>query len=980
MFRIWCIFILLFFVIQTQAQTDATYKEYDKEYLTYAFSDPDPIPSGKKIYPYFRFDGFSTEGAMQNWKVVELENDFIRVLITPEIGGKIWTAQEKKTGKHFLYNNEVVKFRDIALRGPWVSGGIEFNFGIIGHTANTATPVDYLVKKNDDGSVSCFISSLDLLTRTRWVLEVKLEKDKAYFITNTFWTNSTAYDKPYYTWMNAAVPARNDLQFLYPGTNSIGHEGETTAWPFNEKGANLSRYSDNAFGGSKSYHILGSHSNYFGVFYEAENFGMVHYSRRNEKLGKKIFLWAQSGRGGIWEDLLTDDSGQYVEIQSGRLFNQNQFGSSFTPFKQIGFAPYSSESLSEYWYPFMSTDGFTGANLVGAFNFKRTKRGLSVKLSPVQALNDTLKIYGKDNSLLYFTKIEAAPMELVKIDLKPISEGEPSYAIIKDVRIEIDKKEKELSRPLEIPEEFDPETSFGLFLQGRDLARFRNFDLAEEKIKASLKKDPLFVPSLVEMAKLKLHRIQNDSAFYFSKRALSINTYHGEANYYYGLAASRLGRDQDALDGFEVASLDVGFGNAAFTALSRHYFKEMNLKVAKEYANEALVRNQENMEALQILHLIARIQKDNALLKETQRSIEDLNPLNHFLRFEEYYVSKDPEDKKDFTELIRNEMPVETYLELAIWYSNLSRMKESREILEMAPINSISLYWLAWLYREDNPERSAEYLIEAERTSPEFVFPFREETVNVLEWARTEQPSWKVDYFLALIHNFRGNKERAQTLVENNNINFAPYYIFKTEIDNEIKVEEKLELVQKAVELDPEQWRYGRILANTLIGTGQNEKAVEVLQKHYSANKNNYVVGMDLVNALIIGEKYQDAEKVLNELNILPFEGATSSRKLYRETKLALAYRAMEEGKYEKALMKIEEAEEWPKSLGVGKPYPDQIDSDLENALKALVYQEMKNNKLYGKYKELVKDKTLLEEPLYKRLREISSNKDQRLF
>ncbi|MHB1148695.1 MAG: hypothetical protein ACYC01_14015 [Lutibacter sp.] len=93
-----------------------------------------------------------------------------------------------------------------------------------------------------------------------------------------------------------------------------------------------------------------------------------------------------------------------------------------------------------------------------------------------------------------------------------------------------------------------------------------------------------------------------------------------------------------------------------------------------------------------------------------------------------------------------------------------------------------------------------------------------------------------------------------------------------------------------------------------------------------------------------------------------------------------LAYEAFEESNYSRTLEKVDEAEEWPRSLGVGKPYPEQIDNDMENALKALIYQEMKNKKLYVKYKELVKDKTLLEEPLYQRLIEISSYKDQKLF
>ena len=114
-------------------------RESRKTFKTYAFSDPDPIARMGPVYPYYRFDGYTDKSVNKDWKVVEMENDFIRVMVLPEIGGKIWGAWDKATGKPFIYYNQVVKFRDIAMRGPWTSGGIESNYGIIGHTPNTAT-------------------------------------------------------------------------------------------------------------------------------------------------------------------------------------------------------------------------------------------------------------------------------------------------------------------------------------------------------------------------------------------------------------------------------------------------------------------------------------------------------------------------------------------------------------------------------------------------------------------------------------------------------------------------------------------------------------------------------------------------------------------------------------------------------------------------------------------------------------------------
>nr|WP_257092266.1 DUF5107 domain-containing protein [Sphingobacterium sp. E70] len=199
--------------------------------------------------------------------------------------------------------------------------------------------MDYLLQEHADGSVSCFIHAFDLLSRSNWTMEIRLEKDKGYFSTRSFWSNSNAVEQPYYTWMNLGVAAGEDLKFLYPGNKYIGHDGDAHSWPIDDKGRDLSNYRENAFGSSKSYHVLGAHSKAFGVYYKDRDNGMARYALREDKLGKKIFLWSQAGDGQIWEKLLTDQSGQYVEIQSGRLFNQNVPSSSLTPFKQIGFAP-----------------------------------------------------------------------------------------------------------------------------------------------------------------------------------------------------------------------------------------------------------------------------------------------------------------------------------------------------------------------------------------------------------------------------------------------------------------------------------------------------------------------------------------------------------------------------------------------------------------------------------------------------------------
>ena len=207
----------------------------DTVYTTYGFSDPNPIPlTSGNVYPYHKYETFDFDSSQRIWKVVVLENDWIRVRIMPEIGGKIWSVYDKTTGKEMFYDNDVVKFREISLRGPWTSGGIEFNYGIIGHAPSCAHPVEWRTETKEDGSVSCYIGVLELLTRTSWTVEINLPKDAVWLKTRSFWHNASGEYQPYYTWANSGVRASSDLELIYPSTYTIGHDGVTTPYPVDE--------------------------------------------------------------------------------------------------------------------------------------------------------------------------------------------------------------------------------------------------------------------------------------------------------------------------------------------------------------------------------------------------------------------------------------------------------------------------------------------------------------------------------------------------------------------------------------------------------------------------------------------------------------------------------------------------------------------------------------------------------------------------
>lgn len=928
--RIISVFFISFACLAAFAQQVSVVKEYKKEYLTYPYSDPNPIPVFGKIYPYYRFDGYTTKGEKRLWKIVELENDYLRIKIFPEIGGKIWSVFDKVAGKEMFYDNEVVKFRDISLRGPWTSGGIEFNYGVVGHSPGCSFPVDYLTRTNEDGSVSCIIGMLDLLTRTRWHVEINLPKDKRWFTTNSFWHNATASAQPYYNWVNTGVAAKEDLEFTYPGTHVIRHDGIVFPWPMDkERNKNLSIWAENNFIGSKSYHITGSHRPYFGAYWRDDDFGMMQYATRDNKIGKKIFSWALSDQGKIWEDLLTDRSGQYVELQSGRLFNQNMVISSHTPYKQIQFAPYATDVWNEYWFPYHGTGGVSDASLYGVTKIEKVLDGLLLKISPLQFVNEALKVYDPEGNLLYEERINLSPA--IPFTRKIRLEDQKAHRITLAYTVLWSEEDQYLERPVETVPDFNRESAYGNYLQGRDLAGLRLYDQAETHIRKALALDPHFIPALAEMASLYDYRMRYDSAFICAQKALSIDQYDPRSNYEYGRAAKRLGKFYDALDGFEVATLTTPLRSAAFTELSKLYFSRQQLDKAAEYAKKSLVNNAYNLEGLQVSYLC-----EPDVNTELLEQIRKLDPLHPFPAFERYFAERSETAKNAFLQSMTCEFPSQSCLELAILYHTLGLEERSREILQLSPVqDGEMLYWLAYLYR--NTDRSAHYLMLADQSDPSFVFPFREECKEVFEWADSVSTSWKPTYCLALLHGFRNNAEHAIQLLYalEDTPDFPPFYVLRASCGKEETKEADL---LKAMQLDPLGWRYVHSLTRHYIGKKEYEKALKTIEPFYTKNRDHFQTGSLYAKVLICNREYTKADKVLSETHILPFEGERGGRLLYQEIKLMLAIQSLEKGRVKQARKKIEESFLWPRNIGTGKPYEENIDNRLEHWLLAMTW------------------------------------------
>jgi tetratricopeptide (TPR) repeat protein len=929
---------------------EAILKQEKRVFKTYPFYDPDPIPKPGRIYPYFKFDGYSKKGKNQEWQVITLENPYIKVYITPQIGGKIWGAFEKSSNRSFIYFNQVVKFRNIAMRGPWTSGGIEMNFGSIGHAPTCSTPVDYDLKKNPDGSVSCVIGAMDLPSRTQWRVNIKLPGNKAFFETESLWYNPSPFRQSYYHWMNAAAKRGDDLKFFYPGTHFIDHSGKVYAWPKDIQGRDISVYKNNNFSSHKSYHVLAQYTEHFGGYWEKSKFGFGNWSSYDDKPGKKLWLWALSRQGEIWKDLLTDkENDQYIEFQSGRLLNQANSKSSTTPFKHAYFDPLGIDQWKEIWFPFKEIGGMVEANPNCVLNVQIHNNILHLGICALKVIDDQLTIQVGD-SLVFSHKLNLQPMGTFKKELKlPHNSSELLVSIKNNMEYNLRKRNKKiLKRPLVQNIQPNPQSAEALFIKGEELARQRDYEAALEVYLKCLKSQPAHINAICRLAELYSRRGDLYKALQYAQKALSIDTYHGGANFIYGVINSELGLFTDAIDGFGWASRSLQYRSAAYTQMAGLYLREKNLDQTKNYALKALDFNAFNLTAIQLLVITNRMENQPLKIRKYFQKILNIDPINHFVGFEKYLLNPSQENLSLFTGLIRNELPQETFLELALFYANLGLKVETIKLLEFAPTNPIIELWLGYLKRED-PGQGDRHLENALKLSPYLVFPFRRETIPVIRWAIKEKNHWKTYYYLALILWNKGRIKEAFDLLKScgHDPDFYPFYISRGNLSLEISKkknichayqESSLSDFKKALKIKSDQWRTWDRLFTYYINHGLNRQALETSENAYKFFPQNYILAMNLARAMLENKKYKQCLSILHKTTILPYEGAREGRNIYRQANILYAAESMRRQKYYLALKYIEKSRLWPENLGVGKPYSP--DERLENYLAALCYEK----------------------------------------
>jgi len=921
---------LSIFYIRTEGQS-VNITEEVRSLDTYGFGKPDPVPilaENPKIFPYFKFDEYEQTSHKKDWKVVTLENDYIKVMVLPEIGGKVWGAIEKSTGKEFLYKNEVIKFRNIAMRGPWTSGGIEFNFGFIGHHPSTASPVNYLTRTNADGSVSCIVGSTDLPSNTTWTVEIRLEKDKAYFETDVAWYNASSLTESYYNWMNAAQPAKNDLEFFLPGNSYIGHNGNAHSWPIDDKGRNLAWYKNNDFEGSKSYHMVGSFDNFFGGYYHDCNFGFGHWSPYEEMPGQKLFLWALSRSGGIWEDLLTDSDGQYVEFQSGRLFNQY---SPKNPISLTGFEPNAMDRWSEIWFPYKEIEGMVDASQDGVLNAEIKEGEIYIGLNALQKLEKKIQVM-VNGKPVFSEKLDLLPMEIFSKTIPAVS-SDSIVVFVEESELYYSNyaKAKELKRPFYSDKNLQITNAEQLFFEGLQALEYRDYKLAEKKLSTLIQMNPAHRDGQIKLAELIYRKADYDEALKHINFVLRMDTYNPGANYMAGITYRALNDTTNALESLGWAARDMKHRSASFAQMAEIYLAKRDYRNAATYAGKALDFNTYNLNARKVLVIASRKQGDRIKFEEETSRLLKVDPLNQLVQLERSFMNgRNPHLT------LNDEFPAETILDLALQYRKFGLPDESLKILGLDTTAVKNKLWMAYLLRDADKGKSMDLMEEIMEDPVNFVYPYRRETLAVMGWAAGQNDNWKLRYYLAINHLAVGHSDKGLSILKS--LNDEPdsdiFYRFRAKIFTDGSYESRVKDYQTALRINPDDWKVRDETIQFYLKNQKYPEAYQLSKTSYGKYPKIYNIALSYAKSLLNTGRVEKVLGVLDDIRILPYEQASEGREIYERAYVSIAKSYFEKGKYKKVLEVVNKSKEWPENIGVGKPYaPDEREQDYVLAM-----------------------------------------------
>ncbi|MCR5556946.1 MAG: DUF5107 domain-containing protein [Butyrivibrio sp.] len=916
--------------------------------------------SSGKIYPYPSTNEISRTKTQKKWNAVFLENEYLKIMVLPELGGRIQRALDKTNNYDFVYYNRVIKPALVGLTGPWISGGIEFNWPQH-HRPTTYSPVDYRIVDSGDGSMSLLIGDVDQMYGTKVITKFTLYPGKAYIEITGQLYNRTPLPQTFLWWANPAVSVNDYTQSIFPpdvhnvydhGKRAVSRfpiaTGEYYKHDYSE-GVDISRYKNIPV--PTSYMAEKSDYDFVGGYDYDKKAGLLHVADHHISPGKKQWTWGCGDFGKAWDRNLTDEDGPYIELMTG-MFCDNQ--PDFTWLK-----PYEEKVFKQYFMPYKAVGQVKNATINAALNVeKRSDNCLyvcayataprpraeivvyydekeifreSASLSPVD-------IYEKELSLLvsdeYKVKVSVISLGKELVTYQPKDPGIPEFA-----------KPAEAAK---LPK--DIKTNEELYLTAQHIEQYRHATwLPDPYYLEGLERDPEDTRINNAYGLLLFRRGQFQESEKYFKTAIKRLTrmhpapYDAEPIYNLGLSLFYQEKYDEAYDAFYKATWSSELQEMGFYYLAVIAARRGDYESALSFVESGLVKNSHNIKARGLkAMLLHKLSRDDDAIAWIDANLE-LDTFDFLSRFVQIRISD--ADTEAFHALSRDFH--ETYLMVARDLAENGFYDDAIALLAMCPVESPMLHYYRGAYimktaenesrssadaqsrtgHDGTANRAADEFALAEQCDPYCCFPNKLEDIAVLRAAISCNPGGaKAYYYLGCLYYDKLGFDEAIRLWEESrklddtyptllrNLSIA-YYNKRGEKDKAKECIEKAFTLDKSdarvfLEMDQLYQRLNVCPEERLVNYTENIALIEKRDDLYA----EYVT---LLNTL--GE-YRKAHDLITSHNFQTWEGAEG--KISAQFKLSLfmlAKAAYEESDYNKAKDLLTEALSYPENLGEGR-------------------------------------------------------------
>ncbi|MFD6446270.1 DUF5107 domain-containing protein [Promicromonospora sp. NPDC060204] len=620
--------------------------------------------SSGRVYPLPFHHQIADEPHPRDWQAVHLENEWLRVVVLPELGGRIHVARERGSGRDFFWTNPVIKPALVGLAGPWVAGGVELNWPQH-HRPATYLPVDVEIEEEPDGAVVVWCSDHDPFTRMKGMHGVRLRPDSAVLELTVRLYNRSELPQSFLWWANVAAKVDDDYQSFFPHdvTYVADHARRAiTAFPHADRpyyGVDYPALADR--GGDRldwyrnipvptSYMCLASDEEFFGGYDHAAGLGFVHVADRALSPGKKQWTWGNAPFGHAWDANLADDGSHYVELMAG-VFTDNQPDFAFL-------APGETKVFSQYWYPFRDVGPVDRATLDAAVRLERTEPGGADGAGPTTArvgvvvprpLDDLTVTLSADGAVLTTDVVDADPTRPALLTHEvpagtgpltvTVTHGDRTLVTWTETPAGTSRDEAEPGPAEEPPAPDEVGTVEELALIAAHLDLYRHATRSPEPYwRAALDRDPGHVDSLVGLARRAYVAGDEEAARDHLERAVArLTRLHRSprdttAVYLLGLVREELGDDSGAYDAYAQAAWSRAWRAPAGYRMARLDARAGRYEAALARLADVRRTEPDHLQALAltvVCHGRLRRHADAAAVLTTARA---LDPLDAWLR------------------------------------------------------------------------------------------------------------------------------------------------------------------------------------------------------------------------------------------------------------------------------------------------------------------------------------------------------------